>query len=149
MSFVWILSRATLSLFSAAVNFSLYLASLSCFCSDNKRSSSAQANEIRRGVHTLYAFKHSVNLALTAPNRASDFCLWVASFKFCRSSMVFAACVRASTPAVRVLKLKLSSHALRKLNLNVLVEGNELARTPLLVFGEVVCKFLAYGNKDK
>lgn len=63
--------------------------------------------------------------------------------------MVFAACVRASTPAVRVLKLKLVSHALRKLNFNVLIEGNELARTPLRVFGEVVCKFLANGNKDK
>lgn len=50
---------------------------------------------------------------------------------------------------MRVLKLKLVSHALRKLNFNVLIEGNELARTPLLVFGEVVCKFLAYGNKDK
>lgn len=143
---------AILSLFKAVVRLALYVASSDCFCSDSQRSRSAQANERRRGVHTLYALKHLVNLVLTAPNRASDFSLWVASFKSFRSSMAFAASVSAVTPADRVLESKLASYnsyAFSKVNSNLLVEGNELGRALLIVFGEIVCKILTDGDKDE
>lgn len=53
---------------------------------------------------------------------------------------------------MRVLESKLASynsHAFSKINSTVLIEGNELGRALLFVFGEIVCKFLADGNKDE
>lgn len=66
--------------------------------------------------------------------------------------MAFAASVSAVTPRVRILESKLASYnsyAFRKINSSLLVEGKELVRALLIVFGEIVCKFLADGDKDE